>query len=93
MDAGLKAFLEEQGYEDVREVPGHGVCGVLRFAFTHGICCDMNETTRGYRYCYHTRYEAKKAFADWDGNGHPPGNWIKLKGRGQDITNPEYGEH
>lgn len=31
------------------------------------------------RWCYPTRREAKAALDAWDGNGDPPGRWIKRK--------------
>jgi hypothetical protein len=33
------------------------------------------------RWCYETRREAAEALEQWDGQGDPPGNWIKFKGR------------
>lgn len=41
------------------------------------------------RYCYEHAHEARAALVAWDGVGHPPGPWIKCKGYGIDLLNPE----
>ena len=48
--------------------------------------CDFYD----YRYMYATEGEAVEACVKWDGEGHPPGNWIKRKGGGPDLDNPNY---
>lgn len=88
MDNDLKTFLEENDYMGIREVPGHGVCGLQRFMFTSAIVCGMDYTGRRYRYCYHTLAEAALALMEWDGQGHPGGDWIVRKGEGGDVPNP-----
>lgn len=71
-------------------IPNKNICCLQRFAFTVAIVCDCNMSGYEGRYCYHTLAEAREAFNTWDGNGHPPGNWIKAKGFGEDIINPNY---
>lgn len=78
----LKA-LEALGggtYSDFREVNGV-VIGLSRFVYTTGILVGVSEDTMcRRRYCYEHYWDARQALEDWDGNGHPPGPWIKLKG-------------
>lgn len=84
------ASLVPHGYNCFKDVPGHGLCCLARMAFTVGIMCDIqNDGVPDYRYCFHTFAEASAAFQQWDGNGHPPGDWIRRKGRkGGDLRNP-----
>ena len=44
----------------------------------------------GYRtrFCYPTRAQAQEALVAWDGQGDPPGAWIKEKGPGVERSNP-----
>ena len=83
-------FLEENGYFNIIETGSeHGVIALERFAYTVGIVCQIDWTGRGYRYCYHTLLEAQSAINDWEKTGyqgHPPGNWIKRKGKGEDLS-------
>lgn len=88
IDPKLQAVLEENGYIGAREIPGQGVCAVTYFAFTAGLCCHLDMTGMKYRYCFRNMAEAAPALLEWDGTGHPPGDWIKRKGDGGDIPNP-----
>lgn len=81
--------LEALGYYEPREVEGQGWCALLPMMFTVGLACGLDEAGPRYRYCYSTASEARKALKDWNGIGHPPGYWIKRKGEGGDIINPE----
>jgi hypothetical protein len=76
----MYAYLEEQGYFGVKEISGRGICGLMRFAFTVGLCYGLDETGYVGRYCYSELLDAKTALRDWDGIGDPPGPWIKHKG-------------
>jgi len=42
------------------------------------------------RYCYEHAADARAALMAWDGNGHPSGPWIKCKGAGIDLLNPNF---
>jgi hypothetical protein len=82
--------LERQGYRELREVPGRGVCGVMPMLFTVGLFHGITEHGYAARYCYplESALEMIVALHSWDGTGHPSGNWIKHKGDGVDETNP-----
>lgn len=55
--------------------------GVYQMLFTVALCVG-DATDRDWhkrRYCYETLQHALKAFFEWDGEGDPPGPWIKEK--------------
>lgn len=77
--------------------PKVGLCGIRRLLFTVGLWYNIEYGGKAGapegRYCYHTMAEAVAAFNEWDGEGDPPGDWIKHKGsRGEwfhpDSTDP-----
>ena len=85
----LIAWLEENGYIDVRYIEGHGFCGLNHLMFTVGLFCGLTEIGYKYRYCYPHLLDAMCGLEGWDGTGHPDGDWIKRKGHGGDLINPE----
>lgn len=68
---------------ETRDVPGRGLCGVQRFAFTCALCANMRFDGLFYdyaaRYCYPTAADALRDLRAWDGHGDPPGEWIVEK--------------
>ena len=82
----LYHYLKENGYLCIREIPGKGICCLYRFIYTTGLV--INCTRIGYdgRYCYSSFADAKSALLKWDGVGHPPGEWIKYKGKGGELS-------
>lgn len=78
----LKTFLTEQGYYNLREIPGRGMCGLMDFIFTVGLCEGLTEDTFSGRYCYPKELikESIIAIELWDGKEDPIGEWIKYKG-------------
>lgn len=86
----LRSELESQGYRELREVPGRGVCGVMPMMFTVGLFHGLSEAGYDARYCYPPASAAEMLVAlhSWDGKGHPAGPWIKHKGDGVDEHNP-----
>jgi len=88
MDQGLFDFLTNEGYFDVREIPGHGYCGLHRMMFTVGLFVMMDRGGYDGRYCYPDLRSAIDGIREWDGVGHPPGPWIKYKGSKGDFGNP-----
>ena len=85
----LLAQLKREGYSDFKQLEGHGTCALLKFAFTTGIVCTIDEYGYSGRYCYEHEADARAALQAWDGTGHPTGPWIKAKGWGVDLLNPE----
>lgn len=67
----------------VREIPGHGLCGVQRFIYTAGLLTHLRFDAFTYdydaRYCYPIAADALRDLLQWDGTGDPPGEWIKEK--------------
>lgn len=69
-------------------------CGILRLVFNTGLVVGIDEYGYLYRYCYHTFKEANEALLKYnDINEHPPGDWIKRKGEGGDLVNPNTNMH
>ncbi len=65
---------------------------------TYGLFVDLHDMGYERRYCYETLEEAVAGLNGWGDTLHPPGPWIKCKGRlgGQyvDMLNPElFKEH
>jgi hypothetical protein len=84
----LKTAMELEGYKYLREIPGHGLCGMRRFIFTVGLIVGLNEFDFEGRYCYEGYNECTAAIMTWDGQGDPPGPWIKYKGKKREYSNP-----
>lgn len=83
--------LNSEGYYYYRNIPGKNICALSRMAYTVGLFVDVEFTgSYKYRYCYPTLRDAWFALKAWDGTGHPPGEWIKRKGEGGDLRNPNY---
>lgn len=86
--------LEAMGYLIPLEIPGRGVCAIMRQLFTVAIVYGIDEHGFEGRYCYPSMQQAIFAFSDWiydwDGIGDPPGDWIKHKGRAGEWGNPNY---
>jgi len=80
--------IEELGYFEPRYIEGQGWCALAPMMFTVGIACGLDPVGLRYRYCYTTASEARHALSTWNGEGHPPGSWIKRKGEGGDLINP-----
>lgn len=78
------------GYTAVTLIPGKNICALRRMMYTVGLFYELDYTGFMGRYCYHSWAEAIAAINTWDGEGHPPGNWIKHFGLGGEVTNPNY---
>jgi hypothetical protein len=78
---------EGNGYYAYRKIETRGICCLNDFMFTTGIIVGL--TSIGYygRYCYPNKQEAIDSFNKWDGQGDPPGNWVKYKGEGGERSN------
>ena len=84
----------EAGYHCVKRLSNGLEIAVIKMLFTWDLCYNIDPSSMfdAYecRYMYATEGEAVEACIKWDGAGHPPGNWIKRKGNGPDLDNPNY---
>lgn len=84
----LVEYLKSEGYYEIREVPGRGICGLRKFIFTTGLVVGMTKDLYYGRYCYSNESDASKALNEWNGEGDPDGPWIKYKGMPEERSNP-----
>lgn len=83
----LKAQLESEGYFNVVEIEGRGICAVQKYLFTFGIVYGIDLIGYEGRWCYADYRVAILALSQWDGKNDPPYNWIKYKGKGGEREN------
>lgn len=83
----IHEILRAEGYSYVVEIEGRGLCGIMRQLFTVGLFYGLDLYSYGGRYCYPTLADAVEGLLNWDGQGDPPGNWIKHKGKFE-YSNP-----
>ena len=81
-------LLKKEGYYEIREIDGIGICALFKFIFTTGLVIGIHEIGYKGRYCYSKEKDALEALNSWDGNGDPSGPWIKYKGRPSERNNP-----
>ena len=74
-------MIECRQYEIVRVLPDGTRCGLHRMMFTSALLVGISKDGLEYerRYCYPDFIAAFAALIVWDGNGDPPGPWIKEK--------------
>jgi len=90
MPEELKEKLRADGYYQFREIEGRGLCGLMRFIFTVGLCHGLEEHGYAGRYCYDNESDAKEALELWSGEGDPEDEfWIKHKGLPGEWSNPK----
>jgi hypothetical protein len=87
----LISYLESEGYHQIKEIKGRGLCGLREFVFTIGVVEGLTEDSYEGRWCYpkENGAEAYLAMSIWDGESDPPGNWVKYKGRRGEYTHPK----
>lgn len=88
IDPDLETILKENGFFFFRQMPTGHIAGLHQFMFTVGICNRLDLHGYGERWCYEELGDAILALALWDGEGDPPGPWVKRKGR-QEACNPK----
>lgn len=66
------------GYTSCRTLPTGEIAGLMVNMFTTGLVI-LDEDGLNGRWCFEGYQEAFRALAAWDGQGDPPGNWIKQK--------------
>lgn len=93
MSLNLRDVLTDLGYTDLRVVRGK-LCGLARFDLTTGLAVGLDAAGCAAAYTFENEAEARAALARWDGEGHPPGPWIRLTGLAQgrvvDLRNPAF---
>lgn len=85
----LHAILASEGYTDIVD-KGGSLCALGTFTFTTGLMVQLSPDGYGRRYCYEHADDARAALLAWGGMGHPSGPWIKCKGAGIDLLNPNW---
>ncbi|MNL15574.1 hypothetical protein D3C87_1365680 [compost metagenome] len=85
----LVEALSSSGCTDICVLQGQ-VCAVKQFNYTTAVVVGLDDVGYQRRYCYEHRADAQAALAAWDGCEHPSGPWIKCKGAGIDLLNPDF---
>ncbi len=75
--------------EELRIIAGK-MCRFRPYLFTYSIQVGVNVLGHERRYCYELTQDAREAMAARDGQGHPPGPWIKCKTASQELLNPAW---
>ena len=77
------------GFYAPRWLPSGEWAALQRLMFTTGLFVGVDHPL-GYRtrWCYEHATDAEAAISEWDGNGDPPGLWIKQKP--EDRLNPAW---
>lgn len=78
------AIVALGGYACPRQLPTGEWAALHRFLFTTGLVVGITPDAYRTRYCYQSIGAALQALMDWNGEGDPPGDWIKEKGYGRD---------
>ena len=79
IDKDTEEFFKNQGYSCIRLMPNGQIYGVQKFLFTYGLMINLSFVGYERRYCYQREVAAATALVMWDGEGDPPGLWIKEK--------------
>lgn len=75
----MEHLLARNGYHPVRQLPTGEWAGVHDLDFAAGLFVGLDENGYRTQYDYAHRHEAEAALAAWDGEGDPPGPWIKQR--------------
>ena len=91
MNKELLEMLKREGYYNVKEIPGRGLCGLREFITTIGLVEGLTESGYSGRYCYPKNriYVTIVALETWDGKDDPIGNWLVYKGERGEYRNPK----
>lgn len=89
-ESELLEFLKANDYTKLRRLPTGELAGLTHFAFTTAIVVGIDEHGYRIRYCYPNSSDAAAAFESYTGESHPSGMWVKAKGRGIDLLNPDW---
>ena len=77
-------------YNPRRYLPSGELAGIYDMFMTAALVVGITDRGASYkcRYCYEHRQDAESALMEWNGEGDPPGPWIKRKGGGPDKLGP-----
>jgi hypothetical protein len=89
MSSDFQQFLEEEGYISPRLLPTGEWAAICQQMYTTALVVGLDREGYRIRFCFENPLDAVVALHDWDGSGFPPGYWLKRKGEGGDLTNPE----
>jgi len=72
-------WVESLGYQGAIERGPAGICAVQQLLYSGALVVGIDPFEHTGRYCYESVELASAALATWDGEGDPPGPWIKFK--------------
>lgn len=75
----LRKYLEKDGYIGLRRLPTGELAAVKQMMFTYGLVVGIDKISWRTRFCYERALDALTALDTWDGQGWPPGYWLKQK--------------
>jgi hypothetical protein len=79
------AVVGEGNWTDLKRFPDGRVACVARFIYTSAILDSVSRMGHENRWCYHTRADAQRALAQWDGTGEPQG-WFRHPDSGRRVN-------
>jgi hypothetical protein len=85
----LLALLDQEGYRNLKKMPSGEWAGIKNMLFTTALVVGLDMIGYRTRFCFETTRAAEASLAKWDGEGFPPGWWIKQKPEA--ISNLEEG--
>ena len=89
----IERIIVDEGYTHIRKLPDGTRVAIRKMLYTYGLFVGLDLMGYSHRYCYETKEEAVADLEIWNGEGHPPGLWIKCKGALiGDILNPRWSE-
>lgn len=84
------ADIEELGYAWPRQLPDGRWVAIMPMLYTWGLFVNIDPVGYSYRYCFEHAHDAVESLRTWNGEGDAPGPWIKRKGLGRDLLNPNW---
>lgn len=82
----LIAFLQKNGYQDVRVLENGTVIGTVELMFTRGLCVGLSWDSWEARYCYEDRTLATRAALEMVDDDEPPlAGYIATRGNAHAI--------
>lgn len=66
----MRAFLEDNGYTDLRQIDGKWY-GLMRMAYNTRLCCNLDKSGLDGGICFSTWRYAREFLINWDGKTDP----------------------